>query len=109
MRSSNVLAVLVAAALAPAAFAQKTEPSKPAKPEAAAAVATAPGKGAAMQVVKASATVESVDPATRKVTLKLANGSTRTIVAGDEVKNFAQIKAGDKLTVAYMEALTIEL
>jgi hypothetical protein len=72
-------------------------------------VATAPGKGAAMQVVKATATVEAVDPATRTVKLKLPSGETRSVVAGDEVRNFDQIKVGDKLTVQYVEALTIEL
>jgi hypothetical protein len=59
--------------------------------------------------VKATATVEAVDKATRTVTLKMPNGSTRTVVAGEEVKNFDQIKAGDKVNVQYVEALTIEL
>ena len=97
----TVLAILVAAAVSPLTLAQK--------PEVGGIVATAPGKGAAMQVVKATATVEAVDPATRTVTLKLPRGETRSVVAGDEVRNFAQIKVGDKVTVEYLEALTIEL
>jgi len=100
MRKLSILAIAVAAAVAPYALAQ---------PQVGGAVAVAPGKAAAAQTVKATATVESVDKATRTVTLKLANGTTRSIVAGDEVKNFDQIKAGDKVNVQYVEALTIEL
>lgn len=101
MRPVAILAIAVAAALSPVASAEQ--------PMVAGAIGTAPGKGAAMQVVQASATVESVDPATRTVTLKLPRGETRSFVAGDEVRNFEQIKAGDKLNVKYLEAFTIEL
>jgi len=101
MRPLAILAIAVAAALSPNAFAQQ--------PNVSGVVGTAPGKGAALQVVQADATVESVDPATRTVTLKLPRGETRSFVAGDEVRNFDQIKAGDKLSVKYLEAFTIEL
>jgi len=102
MRSLSILAVAVAAAFAPVAFAQE-------KPIVNQAVGTAPGKGAAMQTVKASAVVEAVDPATKHVTLKLASGQSKTIAVGDQVKNFDQIKVGDKVTVGYLEGLTLEL
>src|SRR5205085_5724826 len=36
-------------------------------------------------------------------------GDLRTIQAGDEVRNFDQIKVGDTLKVKYTEALTLEL
>jgi hypothetical protein len=101
MRPLAILALAVAAALSPVAFAQQ--------PTVAGAIGTAPGKGAAMQVVQASATVESVDPATRTVTLKTQGGETKSFVAGDEVRNFEQIKAGDKVNIKYLEAFTIEL
>ncbi|HUI98689.1 MAG TPA: hypothetical protein VLY46_00555 [Usitatibacter sp.] len=101
MRPLAILAIAVAAALSPVAFAEQ--------PMVTGAIGTAPGKGAAMQVVQVSATVESVDAATRTVTLKLPNGEMRSFVAGDEVRNFDQIKAGDKLSVKYLEAFTIEL
>lgn len=101
MRPLAILAIAVAAALSPVAFADQ--------PNVSGVVGTAPGKGAALQVVHVSATVESVDPATRTVTLKLPHGETRSFVAGDEVRNFDQIKAGDKLNVKYLEAFTIEL
>ena len=102
MRTLTVLAILVAAAVSPMTLAAE-------KPEVSGMVATAPGKGAAVQVVKATATVEAVDPATRTVTLKMPRGETRSLVAGEEVRNFDQIKAGDKVTVKYLEALTLEL
>lgn len=101
MRPIAILAVAVATALSPVAFA--------AEPAVSGVIGTAPGKAGALQVVQASATVESVDPATRTVTLKLPRGETRSFVAGDEVRNFDQIKAGDKLDVKYLEAFTIEL
>lgn len=102
MRPITILAVAVAAALAPAAFAQD-------KPIVNQVVGTAPGKGAAMQTIKATATVEAVDPATRHVTLKLANGTSKTLALGDQVKNFDQLKVGDKVTVGYLEGVTLEL
>jgi hypothetical protein len=39
----------------------------------------------------------------------MPHGDTHTIVAGEEVRNFDQIKVGDKLKVKYTEALTLEL
>ena len=102
MRSLTVLAFAVAAALSPLANAQQ-------KPEVTGAMATAPGKGAAMAVVTASAKVEAIDAATRTVKLKMPNGETRSVVAGDEVRNFDKIKVGDTVNMKYAEALTLEL
>jgi hypothetical protein len=105
MRSRTILALALAAAIPATTLGQqKAEPAK-----VTGAVATAPGAAGAMAVVSASATVEAVDKATRTVTLKLANGQTREVVASDEVKNFDQIKKGDKLDIKYAEALTLEL
>jgi len=101
MQKLSILAITVAVAASPYAFAQN--------PQASGAVGVAPGKAVAAQTVKATATVEAVDKAARTVTLKMPNGNSRTIVAGEEVKNFDQIKAGDKVNVQYAEALTIEL
>jgi Cu/Ag efflux protein CusF len=102
MRSLKILAIAIAAALPLASVAQK-------QPEVSGAVATAPGKAKAVAAVTANATVDKVDAATRTVTLKLPSGDMRTVVAGDEVRNFDQIKVGDKLKVKYIEALTLEL
>ena len=103
MRSLSILAIAVAAAM-PSAFAEQAK-----GPMGGAVVGTAPGKGVAMQAVKASATVEAVDPATRTVKLKNSRGEVRTITAGPEVRNFDQIKVGDTVTIEFVEALAIEL
>jgi len=103
MRPITLLAIAVAAALSPAAFAQAQAPVGGAM------VATEPGKGVAMQAVKASATVEAVDAATRHVKLKMPKGDVRSVAVGDDVRNFDQIKVGDTVTVEYVEALTLEL
>ena len=101
MRHMHAFAAAIFLA-SPLAIAQKA-------PEGAGAIATAPGKGVAMQAAKASAVVESIDKANRSVTLKLANGETRTVDAGPDVRNFDQIKVGDTLTIKYLEAFAIEL
>jgi hypothetical protein len=73
-----------------------------------AVVASEPGKAAAVQTVQLTATVVAIDKATRSLTLKGPN-RTVDVVASDEVKNFDQIRVGDRLNVAYIEALTLEL
>jgi Cu/Ag efflux protein CusF len=74
-----------------------------------AVVATKPGAAVAAQTVKLDATITAIDPATRGVTLKGPKGNEVVIVAGPEVKNFAQMKVGDNVAVEYVEALTLEL
>jgi hypothetical protein len=56
-----------------------------------------------------SATVESVDQAQRTVLLRGPQGGLMTVVAGPEVRNLAQVKAGDQVIVRYREALAAEL
>jgi hypothetical protein len=71
--------------------------------------ASAPGKGAIAETVKAEATITAIDKATRNVTLKGPQGSEFTIKAGPEVKNFEQMKVGDQVAVEYVRALVLEL
>ena len=100
----TIPAILVAVALGcPIAHAQ------PKAPQGAAVVASEPGKAAVAKVVEASATVVAINPKTRVITLKGAGGRTMDVEAGDEVKNFSQIRVGDNVKVQYREALTIEL
>lgn len=54
-----------------------------------------------------TATVTKVDAKDRWVTLKRADGSTFDVQAGPEVKNFAQIKVGDKVTASLDETVAI--
>jgi len=55
------------------------------------------------------ATVTAVDSKTRQVTLRDNTGETTTIVAGEEVRNFPQIKVGDILRVRMMQSLLMEV
>ena len=54
-------------------------------------------------------TVTQVDQASREVTLRNADGEERTFVAGDDVRNLAQVEVGDKVTITYGEALAVRL
>jgi len=72
-------------------------------------VASEPGKAAAVRAIKVTAQVVALDKATRTVTLKGPQGNTVEVVAGDEVKNFAQIKVGDFVVVEFVQALSLEL
>lgn len=70
---------------------------------------SAPGKVAMAEGVKAAAVVTAIDKATRTVTLKGPEGRSFDVVAGDAVKNFAQIKVNDEVVVEYIRALTLEV
>jgi hypothetical protein len=99
MRPFAILAILASVSFAALAD----------EPKAAGGVAVAPGKAAAAAVAKLTATVEAVDPATRTVTLKGPKGELHSVVAGEHVRNFDQIKVGDKVNIQYLESLAIEL
>ncbi|MDZ7653936.1 MAG: hypothetical protein U5L03_15955 [Burkholderiaceae bacterium] len=81
------------------------------KPDAKGAVVTStePGKGTIAATVSVSATVTAIDQATREVTLKGPEGREVTVTAGPDVRNLAQVKVGDLVTVRYLEALTLTL
>jgi uncharacterized protein YigE (DUF2233 family) len=56
----------------------------------------------------ATATVESVDPATRIVQLKAQNGPL-SFVAGPEVKNLSQVHVGDQVNVTYYQGFAAKI
>jgi Cu/Ag efflux protein CusF len=60
-------------------------------------------------VTKMTATVEKIDYEKRLVTLKGPKGNVATIKAGDEVKNLAMVKVGDKIVAEYYESLVVEV
>ncbi len=72
-------------------------------------VASEPGKAVVVSTVQITATVVAIDKTTRTVTLKGPQGKSMDVVAGEEVKNFDQIKVGDLVVAKYMEALSLEL
>lgn len=55
----------------------------------------------------ASATVAAVNQETREVTLQTADGGSLTFKAGPEVRNFAQVHVGDKVTATTYQELAI--
>ena len=99
----NALMVLAAMVLALPAAAQKPDVTG------GAVVTSEPGKAAAVRAVKLTAQVVAIDKATRTVSLKGPKGNVVDVVAGDDVKNFDQIKPGDFLVVSYVQALGLEL
>jgi hypothetical protein len=68
-----------------------------------------PDGGSVVNTITASATVVAVDPAARKVTLRLADGSKTTVTCGPEVANFGQVARNDKVNVTMTEELAIYL
>lgn len=68
----------------------------------------APGAVNVMTVTK-TATVESVDQANRKVTLKMPDGETREFTVGKNVQNFDQIKVGDQLKSTLIDSLAVSV
>ena len=71
--------------------------------------AAAPQGEAVIQATSVTATVKSVDQATRQVVLTTEDGQETSFVASEEVRNLPQLKAGDTVTVTYAEALAYEV
>ncbi|MEI6001441.1 hypothetical protein H3V53_31075 [Paraburkholderia bengalensis] len=55
------------------------------------------------------ATVVAIDPATRSVKLKDKSGRIQDLKAGEQVRNFDQLKIGDVVTTQYHEARSLSL
>jgi Cu/Ag efflux protein CusF len=70
---------------------------------------TPPAPVTVSDVVQATAVVEAIDPATRRVRLKGADGRSMMVQASPSVQNFQQVKVGDRVTVRYTEAVAAEV
>jgi hypothetical protein len=57
--------------------------------------------------VTVTADIEAVDVQKRVITLKMPDGAVRAFKVGKEMKNFDQIKAGDKVKATYFESIAI--
>jgi outer membrane protein len=95
-----IAAALIAAALAVPAIAQTTG---------GALVSTGPGTVSASRVVTTTATVTAIDMSTRQVTLRRADGSSFSVVAGPDVRNLAQVRVGDTVSIDFLDSLALEL
>ena len=102
MKFARTTVAMLAATVVFAASAQQA-------PTTTSSVAVAPGKAVATNTTTASAVIVSIDATYRIVTLKTASGKVVEVVAGPEVKNFDQLKVGQKVKAAYSEALSLEL
>ena len=70
----------------------------------------APPKGEVMATsAEITATVTKIDQTTREVTLQKSDGREYSFVAGDNVKNLAQVQKGDVVKATYTEALVYEV
>ena len=95
-----MIAACVAGTLCLATVALAQETAKPA----------APPKGeAVVSSTEVTATVLKVDQKTREVTVRKQDGTEYSFVAGDAVKNLAQVKKGDVVTTEYVQAVALEL
>ena len=61
----------------------------------------------AVEVVKATATVEKIDLEKRKVTLVFDDGKKKTYKVDGRVQNLAQVKVGDHLAMSFTEEIAI--
>ncbi len=57
----------------------------------------------------AVAVVESTDPTTRQILLSGPGDQLTTVTAGSEIRNFDQIKAGDRLVLTFRRAVAVQL
>ena len=103
--TQTILAALLGVSVVVATPISAQQPSA----AAGAIVEKAPGMAAGVQVATVSAKVVAIDKDKRLVTLQGPLGNQFRVVAGKEVRNFDQIKAGDELVVTHVEALTLEL
>lgn len=63
--------------------------------------------GVVAKTVSVTALVESVDAATRTLTLKFPDGKMKAYKVDQAVRNFDQIKAGDQVKATYAESVAI--
>lgn len=60
-------------------------------------------------LITATATVESVDMATREVNLRADDGTAVSVIAGPEVRNLAQLEAGDVVEFNFFESVAVSM
>lgn len=92
--------------LAAVSIAEEAKPAADAKKPAVEGKKPSVKKERTTQVV---ATVEAVDQEKRIITVKGPEGNIFDIVAGENVKNLAQVKAGDLMEVTYYESVAVKV
>ena len=75
----------------------------------AAGTAAAQSKTVSSEVRVETGVVEAIEASTRSITLKKADGTYVTTVAGPDIKRFGEIKVGDKVTARFYENVVVRL
>lgn len=96
-----VLAASIALALPVGAVAQSSQPAM--------STSMSSTPTSARQIVTIKATVIKVDQKTRDIQVRGPKGNEVTVTAGPEVKNLAQLNAGDQVTLKYMRAAALKI
>ena len=63
----------------------------------------------AAKTVAVQGVITAIDQESRRLTIKGGGGNELSLVAGPEVKNFAQLKVGDIVTLKAIQSLALEL
>ena len=103
MRIRTAVATAALVALLPFAVSAQQAPATEAL------TAVGPGQFVGVVESQVSLVVEAIDPASRGIVLKDAQGEKMAIIASDAVKNFDQIKVGDKVVASYTQGLEMTL
>ena len=104
MRARRMLAAaLIAAAWVAPGLAQQSDVTGQT------VITSEPGRAKAVRTEAVTARVVAIDKATRTFTLKGPHGNTIDVVAGDEVRNFDQVRVGDAVVARYVRAIALEL
>jgi len=74
-----------------------------------AACSTPPEPTSRTLTLETSAVVQSIDMDSRQILLKTDDGRMLTIVAGDEVRNLAQVEPGDRVKATYYESVAVQM
>jgi Cu/Ag efflux protein CusF len=87
-----------------------SEPQPP-PPQSQTTVRTEPGVagGVVDETHTATATITAIDPSSRRVTLTDPDGDTFAFTAGPEIRNFAQMRVGDKVTATFTRRISIDV
>ena len=101
----NKISLLLAAGILAAPLAALAQIA----PQAAVVTTQSPGKVGEADAIQIQGKVKAINKKTREVTLVGPQGNQLVIPAGEDVKNFDQIRVGDLVTLTYVQALVLEL
>ena len=86
-----------------------TQVAKPAAPTVENEIAATEKGGVRSQAVTIRATVEKVDPKSRRVSLVGFDGTRETLTVSPAVQNLPQVRKGDEVVVTYYQAAAFEV